>query len=87
LTGWREIQMPLKAPVLIQSSFIIEQSPSDTFLDMSLWTKGIVFINGFNLGRYWNVGPTQSNNPIKLKKLNEHYKLLFFVCFLLISLC
>jgi len=30
----------------------------DTFLDMSAWGKGVVFVNGFNLGRYWShVGP------------------------------
>lgn len=29
----------------------------DTFLDMKKWTKGVVFINGFNLGRYWNISP------------------------------
>jgi beta-galactosidase len=29
----------------------------DTYLDMSKWTKGLVFVNGHNLGRYWNVGP------------------------------
>ena len=32
-------------------------TPADTFLDMSGFGKGIVFVNGFNLGRYWNVGP------------------------------
>lgn len=31
--------------------------PADTFLDMSAWGKGVVFINGFTLGRFWNVGP------------------------------
>ncbi|CAN8028404.1 unnamed protein product, partial [Ixodes persulcatus] len=29
------------------------QSPEDTFLDPSGWTKGVAFLNGFNLGRYW----------------------------------
>lgn len=29
----------------------------DTFVDMSGWSKGVVWINGFNLGRYWEVGP------------------------------
>jgi beta-galactosidase len=32
----------------------------DTFLDMRKWGKGIVFINGHNLGRYWNAGPQQT---------------------------
>lgn len=30
---------------------------ADTFLDMSAWPKGYVWVNGHNLGRYWNVGP------------------------------
>ncbi|CAN7944875.1 unnamed protein product, partial [Ixodes hexagonus] len=25
----------------------------DTFLDVSGWKKGVAFLNGFNLGRYW----------------------------------
>ncbi|XP_064477237.1 beta-galactosidase-like [Ornithodoros turicata] len=30
----------------------------DTFLDPTGWTKGVAFLNGFNLGRYWPVvGP------------------------------
>lgn len=31
----------------------------DTFLDMSLWFKGVVWLNGRHLGRYWNAGPQQ----------------------------
>ena len=31
----------------------------DTFLDMSNWHKGVVFVNGRNLGRYWEIGPQQ----------------------------
>ena len=29
----------------------------DTYLDMSQWEKGIVWVNGHHLGRYWNIGP------------------------------
>ncbi len=29
----------------------------DTYLDMSEWGKGFVTLNGFNLGRYWDIGP------------------------------
>ena len=29
----------------------------DTFLNMEDWTKGVVWVNGVNLGRYWNIGP------------------------------
>lgn len=33
---------------------------SDTYIDMSKWNKGLVWINGTCLGRYWNIGPTQT---------------------------
>lgn len=29
----------------------------DTFLDFTGWEKGVVYVNGFNLGRYWSEGP------------------------------
>lgn len=32
---------------------------ADTFLDMSKWKKGLVWVNGHNLGRYWSIGPQQ----------------------------
>lgn len=32
----------------------------DTFIDCSEYGKGIVCVNGFNLGRYWNCGPNTS---------------------------
>ncbi|WP_239257293.1 glycoside hydrolase family 35 protein [Listeria ilorinensis] len=31
--------------------------PADTFLDIRPLGKGIAVLNGFNLGRYWTVGP------------------------------
>jgi hypothetical protein len=30
---------------------------ADTFIDMSGYKKGLVWINGHNLGRYWEIGP------------------------------
>ncbi|HBN86347.1 MAG TPA: beta-galactosidase [Clostridiales bacterium] len=33
---------------------------ADTFMILPGFTKGIAFINGFNLGRYWEKGPTQT---------------------------
>jgi beta-galactosidase len=30
---------------------------ADTFLNVAGWTKGVAYINGFNLGRYWSAGP------------------------------
>ena len=33
----------------------------DTFLSLSGWHKGVVWINGFNVGRYWpTVGPQRT---------------------------
>jgi hypothetical protein len=29
----------------------------DTYIDLSKFTKGLVWVNGHNLGRYWNIGP------------------------------
>lgn len=29
----------------------------DTFFDMSRWSKGYLWVNGRNLGRFWNIGP------------------------------
>uniref|UniRef100_A0A8D3CWA4 Beta-1,3-glucuronyltransferase 1 (glucuronosyltransferase P) b n=1 Tax=Scophthalmus maximus TaxID=52904 RepID=A0A8D3CWA4_SCOMX len=34
--------------------------PSDTFVKLPGWEKGVVFINGLNLGRYWSIGPQQA---------------------------
>jgi beta-galactosidase len=36
------------------------QSNADTYLDMSKWNKGLVWVNGTCIGRYWNIGPTQT---------------------------
>ena len=33
---------------------------SDTYIDMSGYEKGVVWINGNNLGRYWEIGPQHS---------------------------
>jgi beta-galactosidase len=30
---------------------------SDTFIDMTNFVKGFVWVNGHNLGRYWEIGP------------------------------
>ena len=31
--------------------------PADTFLDFEGWGKGCIFVNGFNIGRFWEIGP------------------------------
>lgn len=53
----------LHGPQLFNFPFQIqtESSIGDTYLSLGPgWTKGVAFINGFNLGRYWNVGPQQT---------------------------
>jgi beta-galactosidase len=34
--------------------------PGDTFLDLRSCGKGVVWVNGHCLGRFWNIGPTQT---------------------------
>lgn len=46
-------------PAFYKGTFHVEEA-ADTFLDFEGWTKGVAFINGFNLGRYWNIGPQKT---------------------------
>jgi beta-galactosidase len=39
-----------------RGTFRLEQ-PVDTFIDMTGYRKGVVWVNGHNLGRYWDIGP------------------------------
>ncbi len=32
-------------------------TPADTFIDMTGYRKGVVWVNGHNLGRFWDIGP------------------------------
>lgn len=47
----------LSPPAFYSGSFIIPDGipdlPQDTYIKLSDWRKGQVWINGFNLGRYW----------------------------------
>ncbi|HXB96379.1 MAG TPA: beta-galactosidase family protein, partial [Puia sp.] len=42
--------------LFFKGSFLLD-STADTYLDMSAFKKGVVWVNGHNLGRYWYVGP------------------------------
>jgi len=42
--------------VFFRGSFELETA-ADTFIDVSAYVKGFVWVNGHNLGRYWNIGP------------------------------
>ena len=46
-------------PAYYRSSFNVKKI-GDTYLDMSSWGKGLVWVNGHCLGRFWEVGPQQT---------------------------
>lgn len=46
-------------PAYYKAVFTVNK-PVDTFIDMSSWGKGTVWINGIELGRFWNIGPQQT---------------------------
>jgi beta-galactosidase len=63
-------------PAFYKGSFHIENEEdiADTFLKTEGWGKGVVFINGFNLGRYWEAGPQKTlyvPGPLLRKGNNE----------------
>lgn len=46
-------------PAFYRAHFELKQ-PGDTFLDMRSWRKGVAWVNGRCLGRFWDIGPTQT---------------------------
>lgn len=72
-------------PTLYFGTFELDKV-GDTFLDMEKWGKGIVFVNGVNLGRYWKIGPQQTlylpgcflhkgqNTVVVFEQLNDEKK-------------
>lgn len=76
LGDWSVYNLPLDAPMLDGLVFnkadadshapgfwrgeVIIETPGDTFLEMRNWGKGVLWINGHCLGRFWNIGPTQT---------------------------
>lgn len=54
------------------------ETPEDTFINMESFGKGIVLVNGFHIGRFWNVGPTLSLYvPKALLKQGENEIIVF----------
>lgn len=44
--------------MFLRSYFQVTDQPLDTYLDTTGWGKGVAYVNGYNLGRYWPVvGP------------------------------
>ena len=46
-------------PACYRAVFRLDKT-GDTFLDMSSWGKGMVWVNGHALGRFWEIGPQQT---------------------------
>jgi beta-galactosidase len=46
-------------PTMYQGTFNITE-PGETYLDMRNWHFGVVWVNGHNLGRFWEVGGGRS---------------------------
>ncbi|KAJ8316266.1 hypothetical protein KUTeg_006280 [Tegillarca granosa] len=57
---YRPITGILQTPVLLNFELNISDDPNDTFLSMEGWGKGIVIVNGHNIGRYWEIGPQKT---------------------------
>ncbi|MGW2181554.1 glycoside hydrolase family 35 protein [Streptomyces sp. NPDC001732] len=47
---------PQVGPAFHCGTFTTDE-PADTFLHLDGWTKGMAWVNGFPLGRYWSRGP------------------------------
>jgi beta-galactosidase len=73
LFGWTTYPLPLEDvsdlryhthlpehfPAFFRGTFAVER-PADTYLALPGWNKGVVWVNGFNLGRYWKRGPQKT---------------------------
>jgi beta-galactosidase len=47
---------PVVGPAFHRGEFDVAE-PADSYLDLTGWTKGCAWVNGFALGRYWSRGP------------------------------
>ena len=65
----------VKTASFLKGNLQIDEEPCDTFIKLDGFHKGIVIINGFNLGRYYNdAGPQKTlyvPAPVLKKGSNE----------------
>ncbi|XP_054568476.1 beta-galactosidase-1-like protein 2 [Eptesicus fuscus] len=59
-SAWNLVPEAPVFPAFFLGALPVALSPLDTFMKLEGWEKGVVFINGQNLGRYWNVGPQET---------------------------
>ena len=65
------------APGFYEFTFEAEEL-GDTFLELPGWGKGCVFVNGFNIGRFWEIGPQKRLYiPAPLLKTGKNTILVF----------
>ncbi|KAF3823757.1 hypothetical protein GH733_007225, partial [Mirounga leonina] len=57
---WKPASFKHRGPAFFLGILRMGNYPRDTFIKMEGWTKGVIFINGRNLGRYWNIGPQET---------------------------
>lgn len=60
LDGWTDgVRFGEKdAPTFYKSTFVLNAAAiTDTYFDVRDWKKGVLFVNGFNVGRYFAGGP------------------------------
>ncbi|XP_074833221.1 beta-galactosidase-1-like protein 2 [Carettochelys insculpta] len=60
LNVWSTIPDYAMGPAFFRGNLQLQYLPQDTFLKLEGWEKGVVFINGKNLGRYWKIGPQET---------------------------
>jgi beta-galactosidase len=72
LEGWEIYPLPMNNPAASRFSAETSRAPAfyrgtfdlnatgETFLDVSKLGMGVAWINGHNLGRFWNIGPQQT---------------------------
>lgn len=65
------------APAFYRGYFDVDEA-ADTFLRFDNFKKGFVLINGFNIGRYWEIGPQKTLYvPASLLKQGKNEIILF----------
>lgn len=86
-SGWEHFSLPLdniekvnfngeykeKTPAFYKFEFEAEKI-GDTFLNLEGFGKGCAFVNGFNIGRFWEIGPQKNlyiPGPLLKPGLNE----------------
>ncbi|MGD0732592.1 MAG: beta-galactosidase family protein [Terracidiphilus sp.] len=59
VSSYRYKQHPCSGACFYQASFDVDE-PADTFVDARELSKGVVWINGQPLGRFWSIGPQRT---------------------------